>query len=260
MATRKTKTRRRLALAAVLTASAAVTVLSTRRPRVRTPRAPKPKPKPRPAPEVPRAPLVTPRVKLHRRSTLAAFLAAAAVLAVLSAHEEREDGGFELVVLGLVGFTLVLVLASWWGGWATKEDYYFPLLFAMLGLSCLLFGGPAVVTEVILAHRGQPVLVEVAQAGYAEDGGGTYRFVLPGGSTLLPGNLRTDVDFALGERLTVLVDRGGFVRPMLPEEVDPAVPAAFVLGGAGVLGVTVLRYGYPLRRLSSSRPGAPAAP
>ncbi|MDX3192845.1 hypothetical protein PV458_30925 [Streptomyces sp. MN03-5084-2B] len=199
-------------------------------------------------------------MKLHRRLTLAAFLAVTAVLAVLSAHEEREDGGFGFTVLGLVGCTLVLVVASWWGGWTTKEDYYFPMLFAMLGLSCLLFGGPAVVTEVILAHRGVPVQAQVMRASLDADGGGVYRLVLLDGSTLLHGDLHADVTFAEGDRLTVLVDRSRFVRAMLPEEVDPAVPAAFVLGGAGVLGVTVLRYGYPLRRLSSSRPGAPAAP
>ncbi|MGW3963287.1 hypothetical protein ACWED2_25955 [Amycolatopsis sp. NPDC005003] len=251
MATRKTKTRRRLALAAVLTASAAVTLLSVRRPQARTPRASRPVPRPRPAPEVREEQLVTPRVKLTRSLTLAAFFTVAAVLAVLSAHEDRHAGAFGLAVLGLVGCTLGLLVASWWGGWISEELYYFPFLFAMLGVSCLLFGGPAVVTEVILTHRGTPVTVEVAQANLDPDGGGTYRFVLPGGSTLLPGDLRTDAGFTLGERFTVLVDRGGFVRPMLPEEVDPAVPAAFVLGGAGVLGVTVLRSGYPLRRLSS---------
>ncbi|MEU0535541.1 hypothetical protein [Amycolatopsis tolypomycina] len=255
MATRQTKTRRRLALAAVLTASAAVTALSARRPRKTTPQAPQPRPKPapapRPAPEVPKARLLTPRVKLHRRLTFAAFLTAAAVLAVLSAHEEREDGGSGLSVLGLTGFALVLMAASWLGGWTTKEDYYFPMLFAMLGLSGLLWGGAAVVTEVVLTHRGVPVPAQVMRASLAADGGGTYRLVLLDGSTLLLGDLHADVTFAEGERLTVLVDRGRFVRAMLPEEVDPAVPAAFVLGGAGVLGVTVLRYGYPLRRLSS---------
>lgn len=67
----------------------------------------------------------------------------------------------------------------------------------------------------------------------------------------LRGNLNAGVEPAAGERLTVLADRGRFARPQLPEDVDPAVPAAFVLGGAGIIGVTVLRFGYPLRRLSS---------
>ncbi|WP_410572264.1 hypothetical protein [Amycolatopsis sp. cmx-4-61] len=194
---------------------------------------------------------MTPRMRLHRRLTLAAFFTVAAVLAVLSAHEDQHAGAFGLSALGVVGSTLGLMAVSWWGGWTSEELYYFPFLTAMLGVSCLLFGGPAVVTEVILAHRGLPVTVEVARADYAEGGRGTYRFVLPGGSTLLPGDLDTAAEFAVGERFTILVDRGGFVRPMLPEEVDPAVPAAFVLGGAGILGVTVLRFGYPLRRLSS---------
>ncbi len=147
----------------------------------------------------------------------------------------------------------MLLVASWWGEWASSEDHYYsPLLFSLLGLSCLLFGGSAAVTEVVLTHRGQPVTVEVARANLDANGGGTYRLVLPGGSTLLPADLHADVEFALAERFTVLVDRGRFVRPMLPEDVDPAVPAAFVLAGAGILGVTVLRLGYPLRRPSSS--------
>ncbi|MEU4248194.1 hypothetical protein AB0F15_12340 [Amycolatopsis sp. NPDC026612] len=234
MATRKT--RRRLALAAVVTASVAVTALSARRPRASTPREPKPRPKPepkpRPAPEVPSQLLVTPRVKLHRRLTLAAFLTVAAVLAVLSAHEDQAAGGFGVSVLGLAGFTLVLLVASWWGQWAAGEDhYYFPLLFSVFSLACLLYGGSAAVTEVVLTHRGLPVTVEVARASLDANGGGTYRLVLPGGSTPLPADLHADVEFAEGDRFTVLVDRDRFVRPMLPEDVDPAVPAAFVLGG-----------------------------
>jgi hypothetical protein len=244
----RAKARRRLALAAVLTASAAVTVLSARRPRARTPRAPRPRSKPRPVPAVPREQLVTPRVKLHRRLTLAAFLTAAAAIAVLSAQEEQDGGGLGLSLFGFVVCTLVLIVASWWGEWAEKKDYYLPLVFSVLGLSCLIFGGPAVVTEVILTHRGEPTEVQVVRASLDANGGGTYRLVLPGGSTTLRGTLRAGVEFVEGERLTVLVDRGRFVRPMLPEEVDPAVPAAFVLGGAGILGVTMLRSGYPLRR------------
>jgi hypothetical protein len=193
---------------------------------------------------------MTPRVKLRRRLTLAALLTVAAVVAVLAAHEEQHDGGLGLSLFGCVLIVLVLGAAAWRGGWRSEQEYYFPLTFAVLGLSFLVFGGPAVVTEVVLTHRGVPVQVEVSRASLDEDGGGgTYTLVLPGGSTPLRGTLRAGAGFAEGERFTVLVDRGRFVRPMLPEDVDPAFPAAFVLAGAGILGSTVLRSGFPLARV-----------
>lgn len=56
------------------------------------------------------------------------------------------------------------------------------------------------VSEVILTHRGERATVEVAGIPTADD----YTLVVPGGSTPLLGQPRSSLEFAAGERFTVL--------------------------------------------------------
>lgn len=240
----KSRARRRFVLAAVLGSTAALAVLSARRPRGKRPPRPNRPARPSP-PERPEIEPVPPWTKIHRRLVFAVLLVVCAALSVLAAHEELTDSGFGMTVTGIGGLTVVVWLVAWRrGAWSPSRHH------GHLGVTVLCLGLPAgagssVVAEVVLAHRGRPVTVEVAHTRGAA-GAWDYTLVVPGGSTPLRGRLHTSVEFAAGERFTVLADRGGFVRPMLPEDVDPAFPAAFVLLGAGVLGVTVLRFGFPL--------------
>jgi hypothetical protein len=190
---------------------------------------------------------------VHRVLVLAAVLATSAVLAVLSAHEERPSAGTAIVVTGFAVLGVVLWAVAWLrDAWGPRRGHL-PLLSGLAGLLFLAVGGPAVVTEVVLAHRGTPTEVVAARVRPFRDGGGHYTLVRPGERVPLRGDLRDDAGFAPGERFTVLADRAGFVRPMLPEDVDPAWPAGYVLAGAGILATVVLRSGFPL---GASRPAA----
>lgn len=191
-----------------------------------------------PKTEAPRDEAVVPQSKLPGRIVLAVVYAAVAVLSVVAANQEQADSGLGLAIIGFAVLALALWLFAWRRGtWHLHDDAR--LVFALLGLILLTSGTPGLVTEVILTHRGTPVQVEVARlrtgAGESHD----YTLVLPGGSTPLRGRLKTSLEFAVGERLTVLYDRGRFVRPMLPEDVNPDVPAAFVVVGAGILAASV---------------------
>jgi hypothetical protein len=178
---------------------------------------------------------------VHRVLVLAAMLGTSAALAVLSAHEERPSTGTAIVVTGFAVLGVVLWAVAWLrDAWGPRGDHIV-LLTGLTGLLFLAVGGPAAVTEVVLAHRGAPTEVVAFRVQPFRNGGGDYTLVRPGGSAPLRGELRDDAGFAAGERFTVLADRGGFVRPMLPEDVDPAWPASYVLAGAGLLGVVVLR-------------------
>jgi len=239
----RTKARRRLTLAAVLGSSAILVALAARRPAADPPRR---KPS-RPAVKVPRKTTVTPRAettvtpraKLQRRLVLTAILGASAALSTLAAYQEDSGLAFVILFIGFGGIALVLWLVAWRRWTWNRQDGL--LLFALLSLMLLFSTGQAVVTEVILTHRGVRLTVEVAQI--RDD---YYTLVLPGSSTPLRGELQTSLDFAVGERFTVLYDRGRFVRPMLPEDVNPSVPATFVFVAVVTLAITVLRFGFPL--------------
>jgi hypothetical protein len=189
---------------------------------------------------------VPPRDKWTRRLVLAGIFGASAGLAVVAAYQEQFYSELGMFVIGFIALAATLWLVAWRrGAWTMRDDT--PLLtFNMLGLILLTAGGPGLVTELVLTHRGAPIAVEVARASTDGDGGNDYTLVVPHGSTPLRGELHTSVEFAVGERFTVLFDRGRFVRPMLPEDVDPAFPALFVLAGSAILGITVLRFGFPL--------------
>ncbi|MEV6646480.1 hypothetical protein [Amycolatopsis sp. NPDC051371] len=227
------------ALAALLGSTAALAAWSTRRPRTKPKPKPKPRPKPKPVPEDDPGWRVE---KAYRRLVFAGVLAASAAVSVLAAYQEDRLGETIVLVAGFGVLGGILWAVAWWrGAWLPYRDFG-QLTFTMLGLLVLAFSGPGLVTGLVLTHRGAQVLIEVAPArpGHAAP------LVLPGGSTPLRGDLRSTAETVEGERFTVLYDRGGFVRPMLPEDVDPSLSTLFVLAGVAVLGVTVLGFGFPL--------------
>ncbi|MCR6487560.1 hypothetical protein M8542_32510 [Amycolatopsis sp. OK19-0408] len=229
--------RRRLALAAVLGSSAVLAALSARPPRDHRP--PPPSPVPPKAPETPAPEPPQFLAKVYRQLVLAALLVVSAAVSVFAAHEELSGSGDGITTTGILGLIAALVLLGWWRGtWDVHYDTGL-LAFCAVGLILVLCAGPAVVTEMVLAHRGTPVTVEAVRTG-ADD----YTLVVPGGSTPLRGLLHTSGQ--LPATFTALVDPEGFVRPMRAADVSPAFPAAVLLGGAGVLGVTVLGSGFPL--------------
>ncbi|WIY03089.1 hypothetical protein QRX60_04270 [Amycolatopsis mongoliensis] len=193
---------------------------------------------------------MTRRAKGHRALVPAVVFVASAALVVWSAHEERQSTATALLVTGFAVIGVVLWAIAWVrDAWGPRTGHVPPAL-SLVGLFFLAVGGPALVTDVVLAHRGTPTEVEVARVSPFPDGG-DYPLVLPGGSTPVRGDLRDDGGLAAGERLTVLADRGRFVRPMLPEDVDPAFPALYVLTGAGLLAAAGLRSGFPLTRANA---------
>lgn len=241
---------RYFALAALLGTTAALAAWSARR----DPQ-PKPRPKPKPREQVPEDDPGWRVEKVYRRLVFAGVLAASAAVAVLAAHQENRLG--EIVVL-VTGFGVlagaVWAVARWRGAWVPYGDFG-RLTFTMLGLLVLALSGPGLVTDLVLTHRGAPVLIEVAPVRPFHHS----TLVLPGGSTPLRGDLRSSAETVEGERFTVLYDRGRFVRPMLPEDVNPSPGTVFVLAGAGILAVTVLGSGFPLEWPNRSRRGAPGA-
>ncbi|WP_372669409.1 hypothetical protein [Amycolatopsis kentuckyensis] len=223
--------------AALLGSTAALAAWSARRPRTKP--EPKPRPKPKPVPEDDPGWRVE---KAYRRLVFAGVLAASAVISIWAAHQETRGGEAAVCITGFGVLGATLWVTAWWrGAWVWDEDLG-QLMFTMLGLFVLALSGPGLVTDLVLTHRGAPVLIEVAPAQSRH----FVPLVLPGGSTPLRGDLRSTVETVVGERFTVLYDRGGFVRSELPEEVNPSLGTVFVLAGAGILGVTVLGFGFPL--------------
>lgn len=237
--------------AALLGSTAALAAWSARRPRTN----PKPKPKRTPSTYAPEHDPLWRRTKTHRRLVFAGVLAASAVLSVWAAHQETRPGETAVLLCGFGVLGATQWAVAWWrGAWAWGADFG-QLTFSMLGLAVLGFSGSGLVTELALTHRGAPVLIEVAPASP----GHPVPLVLPGGSTPLRGDLRGLVDTVVGERFTVVYDRGEFVRPMLPEDVNPSLGTVFVLVGAGMLGVTVLGFGFPLDWPRWGPPDGPGA-
>ncbi|WP_290054115.1 hypothetical protein [Amycolatopsis solani] len=229
------------ALAAVLGSSA---VLAARRAR-KNPKPPKPPKAPKP-PKPPREPVeddsVPHRTKVHRRLVFLAVLLASAAVSVLTANQETWLGDIAVRVLGFGAIGGVLCAVAWWRGAWVRDGDLGQLTFSMTGLAVLALSGPGLVTELVLTHRSAPALVEVAPMRPDHD----CTLVLPGGSTPLRGDLRSFATCVEGERFTVVWDRGRFVRPMLPEEVNPSSGTVFFLLGAGVLAITVVGFGFPL--------------
>lgn len=227
-----------LALAAALLGStAALAAWSARRSRPAP--KPRPQPKPRPVPDDDPGWRVE---KLYRRLVFAGVLAASAALSVWAAHQETRGGEAAVLIAGFGGLGATLWAVAWWrGAWVWGGDFG-QLTVTLLGLGVLALSGPGLVTDLVLTHRGAPVLIEVAPASP----GHPVPLVLPGGSTPLRGDLRSTAETVVGERFTVRYDRGGFVRPELPEEVNPSLGTVFFLVGAGLPAVTVLGFGFPL--------------
>ena len=237
--------------AALLGSAAALAARSARRPRTDPKPRPKPK-KPRPVPDDDPGWRLE---KVYRRLVFAGVLAASAAISVWAAHQETRGGETLVCIAGFGGLGAILWAVAWWrGAWMWDEDYG-QLTFTMLGLAVLALSGPGLVTDLVLTHRGAPVLIEVAPA----QGRHFVPLVLPGGSTPLRGDLRSTVEPVVGDRFTVRYDRGGFVRPELPEEVNPSLGTLFVLAGAGILGVTVLGFGFPLEWPRWGPPDEPEA-
>jgi hypothetical protein len=184
--------RRRLALAAVVGSSAVPALRFARRPREKA----RPRPGPAPTPEPSGGDLAAAPPKLRRRLVFAAILGTSTLLAVWSAHQEEFGAGFLITLFGFAAIGVVLGLALWWQrAWGLIEDSLLRW-FSTLGL--------ALVTELVLTHRGALTEVEVARVRASDDGGGDYTLVVPGGSTPLRGELDTTADFVVGERFTVL--------------------------------------------------------
>lgn len=177
----------------------------------------------------------------RRAIVFAVVLVAAAAIVVASAHEERHSAGTAILVTGFAVLGVLLGAIAWWRGAWSPRGNHLRLVFGLLGLLFLAVGGPAAVAGVILAHRGTPTEVEAVRVRPFAGGGGDYTLVPAGGSTPLRGDLRDDLGLVGGQRFTVLADRARFVRPMLPEDVDPAFPALYVLTGTAFLGAAVLR-------------------
>ncbi|VVJ19448.1 Uncharacterised protein [Amycolatopsis camponoti] len=228
------------ALAALVGSTAALAAWSTRRPRAK--RKPKPERSPKPSPPPPEDDSAWHRRKAHRRLVFTGVLVASAAISVWAAHQETRIGEGGVLVGGFGVLGAVLWAVAWRRGAWTPGDDFGQLTFTMLGLLVLAFSGPGLVTDLVLTHRGAPILIEVAPARPSHDA----TLVLPGGSTPLRGDLRGFADTVEGERFTVLYDPGRFVRPALPEDVNPSLGTVFFLAGAGMLAVTVLGFGFPL--------------
>ncbi|SEF36401.1 hypothetical protein SAMN05421837_110156 [Amycolatopsis pretoriensis] len=245
--------------AALLGSTAALAAWSARRPRTN------PSPKAKPKAEVKAKPEPRRRVpaddpgwrwrKTCRRLVFAGLLAASAAISVWAAHQETRLGETTVLVAGFGVLAAALWAVAWWrGAWVWGGDFG-QLTFSMLGLAVLALSGSGLVTELVLTHRGALTQIEVAPASP----GHPVPLVLPGGSTPLRGDLRGMVETVPGERFTVAHDRGRFVRPMLPEDVNPSLGTVFFLVGAGLLGVTVLGFGFPLDWPRWGPPDEPAA-
>jgi hypothetical protein len=234
------------ALAAALVGStAALAAWSARRnpkPGPKPKPNPKPQPQPQPRKQVPEDDPGWRVEKAYRRLVFAGILVTSAAVAVLAAYQENWLGEIVVLVTGFGVLGAALWAVAWWrGAWVPYGDFG-QLTFTMLGLLVLALSGPGLVTDLVLTHRGATVLIEVAPVRPFHDA----TLVLPGGSTPLRGDLRSMAETVEGERFTVLYDRGRFVRPMLPEDVDPSLGTLFALAGAGILAVTVLGFGFPL--------------
>jgi hypothetical protein len=233
--------------AALLGSTAALAAWSARRNPKPGPTAgpkpkPKPKSKPKPREQVPENDPGWRVEKAYRRLVFACILVASAAIAVLAAHQENWLGDIVVLVTGFGVLGGILWAVAWRrGAWVPYGDFG-QLTFTMLGLLVLALSGPGLVTDLVLTHRGAPALIEVAPARPFHHA----TLVLPGGSTPLRGDLRSMAETVEGERFTVLYDRGRFVRPALPEDVDPSLGTLFALAGAGILAVTVLGFGFPL--------------
>lgn len=165
--------------------------------------------------------------------------------AVLAAHQEQFDAGFGIAMLALIALGGVLWFVAW-----RRRAWYLRGGNGLLGLTLagLVAAGPAAATavsDVLLSTRGERVDVVVTQV-YADDESRLYTLTPTAGAPPVRGDLNTSQDFDDGQTVTVLVDRGGFVRPALPEDLDAVAFVIITLAGIGVLAGTIIGAGFPL--------------
>lgn len=179
----------------------------------------------------------------HRALMFVAVLGLSAGVVVISAHQEDFNAGFGIAMVGFIAIAGMLWIVAWLrGAWRLHA-----LAMSFAGLVAVIGAGSTAVSEVVLMARGELVDVVVAtQMDADEDGYRLYALVPATESTSVRGNLHTKQEFDDGQAVTVLVDRNGFVRPMLPEDMDTVFFVIIVLAGVGFLAVCVIGFGYPL--------------
>jgi hypothetical protein len=184
-------------------------------------------------------------------------LGLSAGVAVLAAHQEAFDMGFAVGLFGTLAICGTLWLVAWLRrAWRPASWYDLQVLgMSLAGVIATAAAGQIALSNVVLSARGELVdVVAVTTTSADEDGYRVYSLAPLSESTSLRGDLHTNQEIDDGEVVTVLADRNGFVRPMLPEDVDTVPFVIIVLAGTGFLAGGMIGYGFPL--VPSRRPDA----
>jgi hypothetical protein len=176
-----------------------------------------------------------------------AVLGSSAGIAVISAHQEDSGSGIGIAIIGFIVQAGVLWFVAWLrGAWRLAHGKGSLGVF-LAGLVAVTTAGSTAVSEVVLTARGELVdVVVAAQTAAYEDGDRVYLLAPVSGSIPVRGSLHTKRNIDDGQTVTVLVDRDGFVRPMLPEDMATTLFVIIVLAGVGLLAAIMIGSGFPL--------------
>ena len=178
----------------------------------------------------------------HRVLAFVVILGACVGLAVVSA---AVGGGIGFIGMLLIAATLWFV-ALRRGAWQLTENYgrFWVCVAGVIGVATT---GSHAVSHTVLAARGEVVKVTVLAQGPADaNGDRTYSLFRASDQSLLPDTLETEQELDEDTTITLLVDPGGFVPPMFPEDVEGVTVMIMPVAGVGLLAITVIGLGFPL--------------